>query len=196
MGYTNSNLKLPIWSQKAPDQLTFETIPEDQASSDLVQSKAWQEMVELGGRICQVLGLPRSTGQIFGLLYLSTEPLSLDKLSAMLGISKASASTGTRQLASWGAIRKVWIPGERRDYYEVIEDLGQLIRGSYNNLLKPRIESSKGRLAKLKVNLIEDIQSGAIPFEKKEALEERIKSLEKVHKRLFQLLPLAEKFIN
>ena len=153
-------------------------------------------MVELGGRICQVLGLPRSTGQIFGLLYLSTEPLSLDKLSAMLGISKASASTGTRQLASWGAIRKVWIPGERRDYYEVIEDLGQLIRGSYNNLLKPRIESSKGRLAKLKVNLIEDIQSGAIPFEKKEALEERIKSLEKVHKRLFQLLPLAEKFIN
>lgn len=161
-----------------------------------MQSKAWQEMVELGGRICQVLGLPRSTGQIFGLLYLSTEPLSLDKLSAMLGISKASASTGTRQLASWGAIRKVWIPGERRDYYEVIEDLGQLIRGSYNNLLKPRIESSKGRLAKLKVNLIEDIQSGAIPFEKKEALEERIKSLEKVHKRLFQLLPLAEKFIN
>jgi hypothetical protein len=27
-------------------------------------------------------------------------------------------------------------------------------------------------------------------------LEERIQSLEKVHKRLFQFLPLAEKFIN
>ena len=89
-----------------------------------MQSKAWQEMVEVGGRICQVLGLPRSTGQIFGLLYLSTEPLSLNKMSAMLGISKASASTGTRQLAAWGAIRKVWVPGERRDYYEVVEDLG------------------------------------------------------------------------
>ena len=153
-------------------------------------------MIELGGRICQVLGLPRSTGQIFGLLYLSTEPLSLNKMSAMLGISKGSASTGTRQLAAWGAIRKVWVPGERRAYYEVVEDLGQLIRGSYNNLLKPRIQSSKDRLATLKFNLIEDNQSGAIPFKKKEILEERIQSLEKVHKRLIQSLPLAEKIIN
>ena len=161
-----------------------------------MQSKAWQEMVELGGRICQVLGLPRSTGQIFGLLYLSTAPLTLNKMSAMLGISKGSASTGTRQLAAWGAIRKVWVPGERRDFYEVVEDLGQLIRGSYNNLIKPKIRSSKDRLAALKVNLTEDIKSGAIPFEKKRVLEERIKTLEKVHKRLFQFLPLAEKFIN
>ena len=141
-----------------------------------------------------MLGLPRSTGQIFGLLYLSTEPLSLNKMSAMLGISKGSASTGTRQLAAWGAIRKVWVPGERRAYYEVVEDLGQLIRGSYNNLLKPRIQSSKDRLATLKVNLIEDIQSGAIPFKKKkEILEKRITSLQKVHKRMLQFLPLAEK---
>jgi hypothetical protein len=51
-------------------------------------------------------------------------------------------------------------------------------------------------LAALKVNLKEDIQSGAIPYEKKEVLQERIKTLEKVHKRLFQFLPLAEKFIN
>ena len=153
-------------------------------------------MVEVGGRICQVLGLPRSTGQIFGLLYLSTEPLTLNKMSAMLGISKGSASTGTRQLAAWGAVRRVWVPGERRDYYEVVEDLGQLIRGSYNNLIKPRIQSSKDRLDALKVKLEEDIKSGVIPCEKKEILEERIKSLEKVHKRLFQFLPLAEKFIN
>ena len=74
--------------------------------------------------------------------------------------------------------------------------MGQLIRGSYNNLLKPRIQSSKDRLATLKVNLKVDIQSGAIPLEKKEVLVERIISLEKVHKRLFQFLPLAEKFIN
>ena len=99
-------------------------------------------------------------------------------------------------MASWGALRKVWIPGERRDYYEVVEDLGQLIRGSYNNLIKPRIQSSKDRLVALKVSLNEDIKSGTIPFEKKEVLEERIKTLEKVHKRLFQFLPLAEKFIN
>ena len=181
---------------RPPSQLSFETIPEDQASSELVQSKAWQEMIEVGGRICQLLGLPRSTGQIFGLLYLSAEPLSLNRMSSMLGISKGSASTGTRQLASWGAIRKVWVPGDRRDYYEVVEDLGQLISVSYNNLLKPRIKSSKDRLATLKVNLKEDIKSGVIPLEKKDVLEGRMQSLEKIHKRLSRFLPLAEKFIN
>jgi len=117
-------------------------------------------------------------------------------MSEMLGISKGSASVGTRQLVSWGAIRKVWIPGNRRDYYEVVEDLGQLVRGSYSNLLKPRIQSSKDRLAILKFNLKEDIQSGAMPLEKKDVFEKRIQSLEKIHKRLFQFLPIAEKFIN
>ena len=179
-----------------PAQLSFDSIPKDQASFELVRSKAWQEMVEVGGRICQLLDLPRSTGRIYGLLYLSAEPLSLNQMSSMLGISKGSASMGTRQLASLGAVRKVWIPGDRRDFYEIIEDLGLLIRGSYNNLIKPRIQSSKDRLAKLKTTLKEDIKSGAIALERKEVIEERIKSLEKVHKRLFQFLPLAEKFIN
>ncbi len=181
---------------KPPTQLSFGSIPRDQASFELLQSKARQEIVEVGGRICQLLGQPRSTGQIYGLLYLSAEPLSLIEMSSMLGISKGSLSTGTRQLASWGAIRKVWIPGDRRDYYEVVEDLGQLIRGSYYNLLKPRIKSSKDILDTLKVNLKEDIKLGAIPLEKKDVLESRMQALEKIHKRFSRFLPLAEKFIN
>ena len=179
-----------------PTKLSFEAIPKDQATSGLVHSKAWQEMVEVGGRICQLLGLPRSTGQIFGLLYLSAEPLSLNRMSSMIGISKGSASIGTRQLASWGAIRKVWIPGDRRDFYEVIEDLGQLVLGSYNNLIKPKFESSKDRLDRLKINLSEDFKSGAIPMDKKEILEGRIRALENIHDRVFQVLPLAEKIFG
>jgi len=53
-------------------------------------------------------------------------PLSLDDLVEQLGISKASASMATRQLASWGAIRRIWVPGERRDFYEVIDDIGEV----------------------------------------------------------------------
>ena len=153
-------------------------------------------MVEVGGRICQLLDQPRSTGQIYGLLYLSAEPLSLIQMSSILGISKGSASIGTRQLASWGAVRKVWIPGDRRDFYEIIEDLGQLIRGSYNNLLKPKVESSKIRLDMLKSNLGEDFKSGALPIDKKEILQRRINMLEKIHNRAYKFLPIAEKIIG
>jgi len=161
-----------------------------------VQSKAWQEMVEVGGRICQILGQPRSTGQIYGLLYLSAEPMSLIQMSSMLGISKGSVSMGTRQLASWGAIRKVWIPGDRRDFYEIIEDLGQLIRISYNNLIKPKIKSSKDRLDILKFYLGEDFESGVISADKKKILEQRINTFKIYHNKIIKLMPLIERVMG
>ena len=78
-------------------QLSFEAIPVDGSRAKLLQSKAWQEIVEVGARICQHLGLPKSSGQIYGLLFLSVEPLSLSDMSYMLGVSKGSVSMGTRQ---------------------------------------------------------------------------------------------------
>ena len=39
----------------------------------------------------------------------------------------ASASNGTRQLAAWGAIKQVWVQGDRKDYFEVVEDLAALV---------------------------------------------------------------------
>ena len=176
-------------------QLSFKKIPDSRAGYELVESKAWQEVVEVGGRICQILGFPRITGQIFGLLFLSAEPLSLDQMSSMLGISKGSASMGTRQLAGWGAIRKVWIPGNRKDYFEAIEDYGYLIRGSYNNLIKARIQSSKVRIANIEYKLQEDIKSGIISSDKKEILEGRIKTLKNISHRIFKLIPIIEKII-
>lgn len=177
-------------------QLSFKNIPDEQASYELVESKAWQEMVEVGGRICQILGFPKITGQIFGLLYLSADPLSLTQLSSMLGISKGSASMGTRQLAGWGAIRKIWIPGDRRDYFEAIEDLGYFIRGSYNNLIKARIQSSKDRIVNIENNLEADIKSGKIPSGKIEILESRIKTLKKTRKRIFKFAPLIDRIVQ
>ena len=177
-------------------QLSFETIPKNQASYNLGQSKACQEMVEVGGRVCQLLGLPRSTGQIFGLLYLSAEPLTLNQMSMKLSISKGSVSVGTRQLASFGAINKVWIPGDRRDFYEVIEDLGQLIRGSYNSLINPRIQTSKDRIASMHKCLLENIRSGNIQSSNKEILENRIKHLEVMHSRIIRFFPIMEKMFG
>ena len=83
------------------------------ATVHALDSRARREMVEASGRLFQLLGLPRSTGQIYGLLYMSARPLSLDDICELLSISKGSASTGTRHLASWAAIRQVWVQGNR-----------------------------------------------------------------------------------
>jgi hypothetical protein len=52
----------------------------------------------------QVFGVPKSVGQIYGLLYASPEPLSFSDIVERLDISKGSASQGLQLLRSLGAI--------------------------------------------------------------------------------------------
>ena len=108
-----------------------------------IHSRTRLEFIETAGNICRRLGLPRSLGQIYGLLFFSAKPLSLDDIVQRLGISKASASTGTRQLAAWGAVRQVWVQGERRDFFEVVPDLGGMVRSVYRDFFKPRLTSRR-----------------------------------------------------
>lgn len=152
-------------------------------------------MIEACARLCQLLSLPRSTGQIYGLLYLSTSPISLDDMVELLGISKASASTGTRQLVHWGAIRSVWVPGDRKDYFEVVSDLTSLIRGGYMNFIKPRMESSGRRLTTMEEHLEEDLKEGLFTADEYKLCTERLKSLGKVHKKFRMAAPIAERLL-
>lgn len=158
-------------------------------------SKTRLEMIEAGGRLCQLLGVPRSTGQIYGLLFLSPKPLALDDIAELLEISKASASTGTRQLLAWRAIRLVWVPGERRDHFEVEPDLGNLLRSSYSDYIKPRLNSSYKRVEKMSATLDEDLAEGVLTREEYKLCAERLKNFLRIQKKLQTLAPLAEKLL-
>ena len=126
-------------------------------------SKTRRDIIEAGGRLYQILGLPRSTGQIYGLLYLSTKPLSLDDMVTLLGISKASASTGAGQLTSWGAIRQVWIQGDRRDCFEAVGEVGKLIKGCFTDRIKPRLASSQSKFEVVETPLARPGPVGSSP---------------------------------
>lgn len=85
----------------------------------------WQE------RITQAIGdaadrsgvFSETAGRIFAALYLSPNPLSLDEIALRLGTSKGNASVQVRELLALGMVRKVWVRGSRRDYYEGVTDL-------------------------------------------------------------------------
>jgi HTH-type transcriptional regulator, glycine betaine synthesis regulator len=156
-------------------------------------SRTRLEMIEACGRISQVFGLPRSLGQIYGLLYLAPDPLSLDNIADLLEISKASASTGTRQLSNWGGIRQVWVPGERRDHFCVEPDMRNLLRSGYTDFLKPRLASSQKRLERLTETLDEDLTHGAVSREEYKLCSERLKKFALVQKKLETLAPFAER---
>ena len=54
----------------------------------------------------QLFGVPKSVGQIYGLLYASSAPLTLSDIVERLEISKGSASQGLQLLRSLGAIHE------------------------------------------------------------------------------------------
>ena len=155
-----------------------------------------KRFIEAGANFCKNLGLPRSLGQIYSLLYLSARPLSLQEICQQLGISKGSASQGTRQLIAWGAIRHVWIPGSRKDHFEAVTEIGEIIRRTYDQHFKPRLESAEDRITELR-NLLEiDYRNGRISQEEFQRLSTRIQALERISAKIKSLLPLLERFLQ
>ena len=89
--------------------------------------KAQDMFLDKISHICKKLGLNNAMAQLYAILYLSNEALSLDDMVAHLKISKGSASVNIRALENYGAVRRVWIRGSRKDYYEADTDIVRVI---------------------------------------------------------------------
>lgn len=100
-----------------------------------------RRFIEDAGHLTQALGFGRVTGQIYALLYFSAEPRTLDDLKRDLAISKGSASMCVRQLQGWGAVQRVWVKGDRKDYYQANDYFGQIIRRGLQEIIGRRMEA-------------------------------------------------------
>ncbi len=106
-----------------------------------------KELIEAAGNLSGSFGSGRILGQIYAHMFFSKDPQCLDDLVRELEISKGSASTAVRQLEHWGALRRVWIKGDRKDYYEAEEDFGGFIRRAILDIVGHRMESLETLLA-------------------------------------------------
>lgn len=125
-----------------------------------------QQFIETAGHAAQSLGFGRILGQIYAHIFFSTTPQSLDDLTKQLSISKGSASMTVRQLEQWGALRRVWIKGDRKDYYETTDEFGKIIRKAFLELVGQKLEVSDGLLANAELILKEqhDSEKGEAQF--------------------------------
>jgi DNA-binding transcriptional regulator GbsR (MarR family) len=85
--------------------------------------------METMGRITAFWGFSKIMGQLYGLLYLSPKPLTLDEMAETLSISKGNVSINIRALERWNMVRQVWVKGDRKDFYESETDFWKIIRG-------------------------------------------------------------------
>src|ERR1700689_2592296 len=66
-------------------------------------------------------------GRVWSVLYLSPQPQSAEDLRELLQLSSGAVSMTLSELARWGVVRKVWIQGERRDFYTAETQLWRMI---------------------------------------------------------------------
>src|SRR5207245_740193 len=72
--------------------------------------------------------LTQLQGRIFGFLYLQPDSVSLDEITTELGQSKGNISTTIRGLVDWHLVRRVSVPGSRKDYYQAASDFWRVMQ--------------------------------------------------------------------
>ncbi len=152
------------------------------------------DMVEACGRFAQSLGIARSVGEIYGLLYLAPRPMTLDEIAQCLGLSKASVSTGARQLVSLGAARRVFVRAARKDGYEAVVELGELARRAYENLFKSRLQNADAHMNEMLAKI--EAEKESYSPEEHALIVERLTRLRAIQSRIKMLLPLAERIFS
>lgn len=87
-------------------------------------SQARDRFIESAGKIsANMLGMVSKVGgQMYALLFLSRNPMSLDEIVEVMNLSKGNVSVNIRLLEKFGLVRKVWVRGTRKDYYEAARD--------------------------------------------------------------------------
>src|SRR4051812_47837759 len=85
------------------------------------------QFITFAGDVAEMVSYNRSLGQLYGLLFISPEPLSLEDIASTCQMSKGNASIHLRILENWNAVQRSSKPGTRKDYYVANPDIKKLI---------------------------------------------------------------------
>jgi DNA-binding transcriptional regulator GbsR (MarR family) len=98
-----------------------------------------KQFIQDFGEAYVAFGLPRLMGRIVGLLLYTVQPISLDEIAAQLEMSKGPVSQIMRRLRDHGLIQRIWVPGDRKDYYQADQDI-------FANAFRNQMQQIKGNL--------------------------------------------------
>ena len=109
------------------------------------------EVIHLFVQFSRALNQPPSIAEIYGLLFVSPRPLPQDDFGDRLNMSKGTASQGLRYLLDLGAVRTVYVAGDRRVHYEAVAELRNLAGRFVRQQILNNFEDSGTRLERIAV---------------------------------------------
>jgi DNA-binding transcriptional regulator GbsR (MarR family) len=147
------------------------------------------EVIDLFISLVKMLGMPKSVGELYGLLFVSPEALPMDTLMERLNMSKGAASQGLKLLRSFGAVKTAYVAGDRRDHYLAEFDLSRFATGFIKGELQPHLDSGLFRLQRVEHLIAQSPEQG------REVAENRLARLRHWHEKGQAMLPWILKFL-
>lgn len=84
-------------------------------------------VIETVGEYIKFWGFSKHHGRIWALLYLSEKPLSSPDIQEVLQMSAGLVSMSIKELLHWDVILRVWVKGDRKDYYNANTDVWHMV---------------------------------------------------------------------
>lgn len=153
-------------------------------------SKIKKDFTEGLSEISRFWGFPKGMGAIFGVLYLSPTPLSLDEIVTETGLTKGAISTEIRALARMGLVHRSTKLGDRKDYYEAEADfyaaIKSILKERQNSEFDRAVRSVKDTLATMEANWVENEEWNFI-YERVQALQQFFDAIDSLSQAVMRL---------
>jgi DNA-binding transcriptional regulator GbsR (MarR family) len=151
-------------SNRVQEMINLRSRPEEDLGSELRDetsslSPAHWAIVDVCVRTAQVLGVPRSTGEIFGLIFCSPRPVSFDDVVRILKLSNGTTSHGLRYLKRLGAVRSCYVAQERKDFYVAETSLKKVMSSLFAENFVAHLGGSAEHLERLRATVLPETSS-------------------------------------
>ncbi|MCG8526608.1 MAG: hypothetical protein MI748_09530 [Opitutales bacterium] len=148
------------------------------------------EVIEIFVHLFKLFGAPKSVGAIYGFLFTVDHPVAMEEIASKLDVSLGSASQGLKTLRTLGAVKPVYVQGDRRTLYEAEMNLRSVISKQVSDVIFPQIDNAKTKIS----GLGERVRNQ--DFELNKELKIRIGILERLSKRSNVILPAIKKIFE
>lgn len=157
-------------------------------SSELWPSE--QLLSDAVGRLMEFWGFKRHMGRIWSVLYLSDEPLGANELRDKLELSAGSVSMALNELLRWGVVKRVWVHGQRRDFFVAESNLWKMISRVFRERelveVLEAIAAMENALSSLDAKLRSDNPAVRARAESQKARIQRLLDLARLGRRLIE----------
>ena len=152
----------------------------DQAKDNFIQGMS---------RVTHFWGFPKAMGAIYGAIYLSPTPVSLDDLVTQINVSKGAVSTNVRMLERLNMVHRQVQVGDRKDYYIAEADFWKVMK----SIMKEREQNEFALALRTVGESLDMVNEAEIPVEDAELAafyKERMKSMKGFFDQLDNLVAM------